>query len=149
MKRAVLVGTGTVAGVAAVLAFNPNPARTSASAVNGRVTQSTTGSTTTGGSTSDTTSTSTATGDAVDIGRGYGTIQLEVTVDSGRIVDITALAVPENDGHSARISQQAVPMLVQQALNAQSADIAGISGATYTSLGFVQSLKSALAQVGM
>jgi uncharacterized protein with FMN-binding domain len=46
------------------------------------------------------------------------------------------------------ISQQAVPRLVQQALAAQSSQIAGVSGASYTSYGFTESLKAALLSVG-
>jgi uncharacterized protein with FMN-binding domain len=174
MKRAVIVGTGTVAGIAAVLALNPDPASQTASAATVQSGSSSSGSNSSGssssgsssdsgssssgssssGSSSDSGSSSsstsgTYTGDAVDIGRGYGTIQLEVTVESGRIVDIQALAVPENDHRSAEISSYSVPQLIQQALDAQSAQISGISGATYTSYGFAQSLTSALQQAGL
>lgn len=158
MKRAVIVGTTTVAGIAAVLALNPDPATPTASAATVQSGSSSSGSSSSGssssGSSSDSGSSSsstsgTYTGDAVDIGRGYGTIQLEVTVESGRIVDIQALAVPENDGRSAQISSYAVPQLIQQALAAQSDQISGISGATYTSYGFAQSLTSALQQAGL
>ncbi len=85
-------------------------------------------------------------GSSVDV--GYGTVQVQATLQGGRIVDIQALALPQNDGHSARISQQAFPMLVQQALAAQSSQISGVSGASYTSYGFVQSLKAALLSAG-
>lgn len=166
MKRAILVGTGTIAGVAAVLALNPDPAVPSASAAavdssssssassSGTGTgagSSSSGSSSSGSSSSgsSTSADGTYTGDAVDIGRGYGTIQLEVTVSGGRIVDIQALAVPENDRRSAQISSYSVPELVTQALDAQSAQISGISGATYTSSGFAQSLSSALQQAGL
>lgn len=158
MKRAVIVGTTTVAGIAAVLALNPDPATPTASAATVQSGSSGSGSSSSGssssGSPSDSGSSSssasgTYTGDAVDIGRGYGTIQLEVTVESGRIVDIQALAVPENDHRSAEISSYSVPQLIQQALDAQSAQISGISGATYTSYGFAQSLTSALQQAGL
>jgi len=161
MKRAVIVGTGTVAGIAAVLALNPDPAsqtasaattKSSTSASSGSSAGSSSGSSSSGSSSAGSSSSGasgTYTGDAVDVGRGYGTIQLEVTVESGRIVDIQALAVPENDGRSAQISSYAVPQLIQQALAAQSDQISGISGATYTSYGFAQSLTSALQQAGL
>lgn len=174
MKRALLVGTGTVAGVAAVLALNPDPAVQTATASSTSVSSGTeagssdgsgssssgssgssSGSTDTGASSGSASSGSssstdgTYTGDAVDIGRGYGTIQLEVTVQSGRIVDIQALAVPQNDRRSAQISDYSVPQLISQALDAQSTQISGISGATYTSYGFAQSLSSALQQAGL
>jgi uncharacterized protein with FMN-binding domain len=146
MKRALIVGTGTVAGVAAVLALNPDGAAT---AVAGGRPASASSSATPGSSTTQNAAgTETATGSVVDIGRGYGSIQVQATLENGRIVDIQALAVPQNDGRSAMISQQAVPMLVQQALAAQSSQIAGISGASYTTWGFAESLKAALLSVG-
>ena len=155
MKRAVLVGVGTLAGVAALVVLNPE----AGSAGSGSTTVAS-GSTPSGASSSGTSSSSrgtssgavkdgTYTGDAVDVGRGYGTMQVEVTVTGGRVVDVTALAVPQNDPRSAQISSEAVPMLVQQAIAAQSASIAGLSGATYTSNGFAQSLRSALVQAGL
>ena len=155
MRRALLVSTGTVAGVAAVLALNPEVASVSAQGATPATTRpgassvvspaagSPTGSTGSSGSSSAST---TATGSSVDV--GYGTVQVQATLQGGRIVDIQALALPQNDGHSARISQEAFPMLVQQALTAQSSQISGVSGASYTSYGFVQSLKAALLSVG-
>ena len=83
------------------------------------------------------------------MGRNYGTMQVEISVSGGRLVDVTALAVPQNDPRSASISQQVVPMLVSQAVSAQSASIAGVSGATYTSSGFAESLRSALVKAGL
>ena len=155
MKRAVLVGVGTLAGVAALVVLNPE-----AGSAGSGSTAVASGSTPSGASSSGTSSSSrgtssgavkdgTYTGDAVDVGRGYGTMQVEVTVTGGRVVDVTALAVPQNDPRSSQISTEAVPMLVQQAIAAQSASIAGLSGATYTSNGFAQSLRSALVQAGL
>jgi len=160
MKRAVLVGAGTLAGVAALVVLNPeahSAGAGSTAVASGRTSSGTSSSgTSSSGTSSSSTGTSggavkdgTYTGDAVDVGRGYGTMQLEVTVTGGRVVDVTALAVPQNDPRSAQISTEAVPMLVQQAIAAQSASIAGLSGATYTSNGFAQSLRSALVQAGL
>ena len=162
MKRAALVGAGTLAGLAAIIALNPEGATTTAAAAG---TSSSTGSAaaraSTGSSSSGSTGTSTGssssssvqdgtyTGTAVDVGRGYGTVQVQATVTGGRLVDITALAVPSNDPRSSQISSQAVPMLVQQAISAQSASIGGVSGATYTSTGFAESLRAALVQAGL
>jgi uncharacterized protein with FMN-binding domain len=160
MKRAVLVGVGTLAGVAALVVLNPEAgsAGSGSTAVASGSTSS--GASSSGASSSGTSSSSTGTssgavkdgtytGDAVDVGRGYGTMQVEVTVTGGRVVDVTALAVPQNDPRSSQISSEAVPMLVQQAIAAQSASIAGLSGATYTSNGFAQSLRSALVHAGL
>lgn len=157
MKRALVVGTGTVMGVAAVLALNPDgtvatpsaSAGSSASSGTSAGSSSGTSSDSSGSSSGTASGTSTYTGSTVDIGHGYGTIAVEVTVTDGRIVDITALELPENDHRSAMISQQAWPLLQQQALEAQSADIAGVSGATYTARGFAESLRAALTEAGL
>ncbi len=84
----------------------------------------------------------TYTGDSVFV--NYGDVQVQVTVQGHRIVDLQALALPDRDPRSADISNQAWPYLVQEALAAQSARIAGVGGASYTSYGFAMSLKSAL-----
>ncbi len=165
MKRAILVGGGTLAGVAAVLALNPDAtgtataSSTASSASSGTTSGegasssgSGTGSGTAGsGSSSGTTTAGDGTyaGDVVDVGHNYGNVQVEITVSGGRIVDVTALETPQNDRRSSQISDVAIPYLVDQALTAQNADVAGVSGATYTSVGFASSLKSALVAAGL
>ncbi len=81
-------------------------------------------------------------GDPVD--NQYGTVQVEVTLQGKQIVGVTALQLPSDRRHSAEISQQAGPILQQEALQAQSAQIDIVSGATYTSTSYAQSLQSAL-----
>jgi len=168
MKRALVVGTGTVMGVAAVLALNPDgtvasPAASASShssssgttaGSTGSGSGSSSGTASSGSSSGSSTTTSssgkkTYTGSTVDVGNGYGNIAVEVVVNGGRIVDINALEVPQNDHRSAMISQMAFPSLKQQAIAAQSASISGVSGASYTSAGFVQSLRDALSQAGL
>lgn len=73
---------------------------------------------------------------------------MQATVSGGRLVDIQAVQLPQNDSHSVMVSEQAWPLLVQEAMQAQSAQIAGVSGATYTSYGFAESLKAALIKLG-
>jgi len=71
-----------------------------------------------------------------------------VTFSGDTITDIQALETPSRERESERINQQAVPMLTQEALAAQSAQIDTVSGATYTSQGYAQSLQSAIDQRG-
>jgi uncharacterized protein with FMN-binding domain len=78
----------------------------------------------------------------------YGDVQVQVTLQGGKIVDVSALQLPNNDFRSFRISQAAAPLLKNEALQAQSANIDVLSGATYTSTGYAQSLQSALDQAG-
>lgn len=75
----------------------------------------------------------------------FGTAQVQVTLVNGKITDVTALQLP-NEGQSAWISQQVAPMLRSEVLSAQSAQINLISGATYTSQAYAQSLQGALDQ---
>ncbi len=76
----------------------------------------------------------------------YGLIQVEVTLDGSNIADLRALQLPNDRSYSARISQYVEPILRDEALQAQSADINLVSGATYTSTGYAMSLQSALDQ---
>lgn len=151
MTRAPLVALGTVAGVTGVLLLNPDGA---APSIVQDASQSPLTGTAAGGSSSSGTSapknpnaTGTATGAAVFV--RWGTVQVRVTAKQGRITAITALQLPNNDGRSVSISQQVEPMLMKQALTAQSAHIDGVSGATFTSYGYQQSLQSALDKLGL
>jgi len=88
---------------------------------------------------------STAAGDAVSF--RFGTVQVEVTVADGRIVDVQTVQMPDEDRHSLSISREVEPMLRESALVAGDAAIDVISGATYTSLAYAESLQSALDQL--
>jgi uncharacterized protein with FMN-binding domain len=74
----------------------------------------------------------------------YGIVQVRVTMRGRRIVSIANVALPFDRGRSVEISQIAGPLLRSEALQAQSARIDVVSGATYTSNGYAQSLQSAL-----
>ena len=87
----------------------------------------------------------TFTGQAVDT--PYGTVQIALVVQSGKITDVQELQLPSDRSLSQQISAQAGPMLRTQVLQAQSDNINGVSGASYTSYGFYESLQSALAQM--
>ena len=77
----------------------------------------------------------------------FGTVQVQATVENGVITSVQALQLPDGDRHSVQISQQVEPLLADEALAAQSARIDTISGATYTSRAYAQSLQSALDQL--
>ncbi len=85
----------------------------------------------------------TYTGAAIDT--RYGTVQVGATVQAGKITSVIFDALPKDRQRSQRISSEATPLLRSEALAAQSASINLLSGATYTSEGFAQSLQSALA----
>jgi uncharacterized protein with FMN-binding domain len=78
----------------------------------------------------------------------WGPVQVEIVVENGQIVGATGLQYPSGDRRSLYISEQAVPMLVELTLQAQSADgIPRIGGATYTSNGWKSSLAAALKKI--
>ncbi len=78
----------------------------------------------------------------------YGDVQVRVTLNGSKIVDVQALKLPSDRSRSARISNAAGPILRTEALQAQSAHIDLVSGATYTSESYAQSLQGALDRAG-
>ena len=79
----------------------------------------------------------------------YGVVQVAVTVTGTHIDSVDFVRLDAFDGHSQEINSQAAPILLQETLSAQSAQIDTVSGATYTSDGYVQSLQSALDAAGV
>lgn len=176
MKRAILIATGTVGGLGAVLAITP-PQFTSTQSASlalpdaGTTTapteQAPANATPTPNKTATTGKTNTPapavktpaavpaqttksvsgtfTGDSVDV--RYGFVQVKITVENGKITDAQAVQAPS--GRNDRWTQRAVPILRQQTLEAQSAQINGASGASFTSYGWYTSLASALAKAGL
>lgn len=84
----------------------------------------------------------TVTGDAEDT--PYGPVQVRVTLSGGRITYVSVVRVPQDSRRDLEINSYAVPILNQEALRAANAHIDVVSGATYTSEGYIQSLQSAL-----
>ena len=92
--------------------------------------------------------TRTAAGPAVNY--DYGVLSVTVTVSRAKITKIGIASLDDGGNpRSQMIDQQAIPVLEQEALQAQSTSIQGVSGASYTSAGFAQSLQAALHQLGM
>jgi uncharacterized protein with FMN-binding domain len=77
----------------------------------------------------------------------YGNVQVKITVVNGRITDAVAVKAPT--GKNDRYTNMAVPTLKAQTLKAQSANIQGVSGASYTSYGWFTSLQGAIALAGL
>ena len=103
-----------------------------------------------GGSTPDSAApatSSTFTGTAVST--RYGPVQVAITVDGGTITDVSVPQYPNTSGRDQQINQQALPILIQETLDQQSADVDMVSGATYTSDGYRQSLQSALDEANL
>jgi uncharacterized protein with FMN-binding domain len=77
-------------------------------------------------------------------GTRYGPVQVRVTITAGRIVAVTAIAFPSSGDRDRQISGYALPVLEREAIEAQSARLDTVSGATFTSDGYRRSLQSAL-----
>jgi uncharacterized protein with FMN-binding domain len=76
----------------------------------------------------------------------YGNIQVKAIIQGGKITDVKFLQYPSDRSNSIYINQQAMPLLKQEAVQVQSAQVDIISGATDSSQAFVQSLSDALSQ---
>ena len=87
----------------------------------------------------------TFTGPSVNV--NYGNVQVKITVVNGRITDAVAVKAPS--GKNDRWTNMAVPILKAQTLKAQSANVQGASGASYTSYGWFTSLQGAIALAGL
>ena len=160
MKRALLIAGGTIGGLGAVLMITPpnlsettqiaggipqvDPTAAPSKSAQPGVQPTKKSSATTAPQPSGATD-GTYTGDAVTI--RYGTVQVKITVQGGKIVDAQAVQAPT--GSNDRYTQKAVPVLREQTIAAQSANIQGVSGASFTAYGWYTSLASAIAKAGL
>jgi uncharacterized protein with FMN-binding domain len=79
----------------------------------------------------------------------WGPVQVRLTLADGKISAVDAVQYPDGNNRDREINDDALPVLVQETISAQSADVDMVSGATVTSTGYVQSLQSALDQAGL
>jgi uncharacterized protein with FMN-binding domain len=152
MRRVILAVSSTVVVLVLLLGFKSQsapsitkPASASAGSSGSSGTGSGTGSgagSGTGSGTGSSTGTKTVTGEAADT--RYGPVQVKVTVTSGKVTQVDAIDYPQTERRDQEINSYAIPQLNQEALAAGNANIDIISGATYTSDGYIQSLQSAL-----
>ena len=98
------------------------------------------------GSSSKTTS-STVTGAVVQT--QWGPVQVRLSVANGSITNVTVLQYPSGNSRDVEIAHYSLPVLIQETIKSQSASIDMVSGATFTSTGYVQSLQSALDQANL
>jgi len=156
MRRVVLAVTGTIAGLVALLSFKSHAPTVPVAATSG----------TGGGSASSSSSTSSSAttvpgefpqgslagkltpGETAITGKVghtvYGPVQVQLIVKGGKIVKVAILEQPTNTIHDIQIGEFAFPRLISETLAAQSAKIDTVSGASYTSAGYIQSLQNAL-----
>ncbi|CAL9369733.1 FMN-binding protein [Streptomyces sp. enrichment culture] len=139
VRRTALTCAATV--TVTVLALSLKPHHPPVGALPPATTPTPSSGTGTGGTSS---GTRTVTGPTVQT--RYGPVQVQVTLDGSRIVAARAVQSPGGDPRSRQINASAVPALIKETVDAQSAHLDAVSGATYTSEGYMSSLQSALDQ---
>ena len=160
MRKIVVALLGTVSGLIMLFSYHTSLAGSGTLAVPSSTGASTTssssgsaaagsGSTSSGGGSSSSTggSATTVTGETAQT--QWGPVQVQITVTGGKITDVTPVQYPNGNGRDQEINSYALPVLAQEALAAQSANIDHVSGATVTSDGYVQSLQSAIDQANL
>jgi uncharacterized protein with FMN-binding domain len=152
MRRVILAVTGTIAGLVALLSFKSHDPTVPVAATSG----------TSGSSTSSSSSSSSRTipgefqsaagpltaGETAITGKVaetvYGPVQIQLIVKSHKIVKVAVLEQPTNTIHDIQIGEFAFPKLIGETLTSQNAKIDAVSGASYTSAGYISSLQSAV-----
>jgi uncharacterized protein with FMN-binding domain len=142
MRRALLMVVGTVAGLVLLLTFRTHAVTSATNPPAAIASSDSTSSSTSSSSSTPSSTTRTVTGNAVDT--RYGAVQVRITLKGSKLTAVTVIQAPNRDPRDQQINSYALPVLNQEALSAQSANIDGVSGATYTSDGYIQSLQSAL-----
>jgi len=142
LRRIVLASAATVSGMVMLLSLKPHASPQAALALPAPSGSASASS----GSGSAGTGTKTVTGDTIQT--RWGPVQVRVTIKDGRLTEVTAVSYPSDNPRDQEINSYALPRLRTEALTAQSADIDTVSGATYTSEGYRQSLQSALDSAG-
>ncbi|MEU2553053.1 FMN-binding protein [Streptomyces sp. NPDC014684] len=145
-RRIVLASAATVSGMVLLLSLKPHAAPALAAGTPAPAPTSSGSGASPGSTKAPATGTRTVTGDTVQT--RWGPVQVRVTIRSGRLTDVTAVTYPTENPRDQEINSYAIPQLRREALAAQSADIDMVSGATYTSTGYKQSLQSALDSAG-
>lgn len=151
MRRVILAVTGTIAGLVALLSFKSHSPSVPVAATTG-----------TGGGSSSSSSSPVTTvpgefrsvvgpltaGETTITGHAantvYGPVQIELVVKNSKIVKVAVLEQPMNTIHDIQIGEFAFPRLISETLAAQSAKIDAVSGASYTSAGYIASLQNAI-----
>jgi len=156
MKKILYTLLATVSGLVLLFSYRTSldavtPTDASATAPTGSAATTTDTGASGTGTTSDTGTTSgTGLADGTYTGTSsqtrYGPVQVQITVSGGRITDAQAVDYPNSNGRDRQINGTAIPRLVSETIQAQSSKIQMVSGATYTSDGYLSSLQSAIDQ---
>jgi uncharacterized protein with FMN-binding domain len=153
MKRATIAVLATAAGIAWILGYKVTPHTSGLAAVGTAQPSPPTDQVSPGTGSASPSATPTPSAGGVngsftgsDVPNRFGDVQIKIVISGGHIKDVQALQLPTDRAQSAYISQVAGPILRSEVIQAQSARIDIVSGATYTSESYAQSVESALQQ---
>ena len=165
MRRSTMIAGGAVLGIAGVIALpRPSTPQQVALAGNSAATASRSDRSSAAAAAAETTTSTAAIGGSAPAGSAkpaaktvtgslatdqYGQLQVKLSVKNGHITKVGFTTFVANDGHSVQIDQSAAPVLIRETIAAQSAHIQGVSGATYTSNAYQQSLQAAIDKAGL
>ena len=167
VKRIVLWALSTLSTLVVLFGYHTSTSSVMATStgttfsgsLQGRATSGTTGATTSGGSAppSDSSSSSgsgSSSGSSTSVTgqtaqTRWGPVQVQLEVSGSTITNVTILQYPDSNGRDVEIANYALPQLIQDTLDSQGQSVSMVSGATYTSQGYLQSLQSALDQAGL
>ena len=161
MRRVILAVTGTIAGLVALLSFKSHvpsaPVAATAGGSGGTSASSSSSSSSSGGGQTEVVpgafpqgsiAKNLPAGESAVNGKvastAYGPVQIQLIEKNSKIVKVAVLVQPTNTLHDVQIGEFAFPKLISETLAAQNGKIDAVSGATYTSAGYIQSLQSAL-----
>ncbi|AXE53974.1 FMN-binding protein [Aurantimicrobium sp. MWH-Uga1] len=160
MGSAAIIAVGWQAGVGTLVSALPE-SQASASGTSNSVSTGTSATTSNSSNTTDSSAAAPAaatapvasgpadgTYDGSVVNTRFGTVQVQAVISGGKITDVIAVKLTDADRKSIQISQQVAPMVRSEVLTAQSAHVANISGGTYTTQAYLQSLQSALDAAG-
>ena len=163
MRRVVLAIVGTAAGLIVLLSFkthSTSAATTPPAAISGSNSQTSAPAATpsASGSASSSRRAASSSGSAAGAAKAvtgtiadtaYGPVEVQITVKNGKVTAAQAVQYPQDSPRDQQINSYAIPVLNQEAVSASSAHIDAVSGATYTTGGYVTSLQSALDKAGL
>jgi hypothetical protein len=152
MRRVILAVTGTIAGLVALLSFKAHAPTVPVAATSGPGSGSSASSSSSSARTIPGEFQSVAgpltAGETAITGKVantvYGPVQIQLIVKSHKIVKVAVLEQPTNTVHDIQIGEFAFPKLISETLSAQNAKVDAVSGASYTSEGYISSLQSAV-----
>ena len=147
MRRIVIWLASTITIVVLLFGYHTSTNKTSSAATVPSTSGPTTTSSPSASSSSGSSDIKTYTGSVAQT--RWGPVQVKITVQSGKITKVTVLQQPNGNPNDAEINSYALPILINETTQAQSADIDMVSGATVTSQGYLQSLQAALDEAGI